>query len=379
MVARDIKNLLTQNAKNVIGWKTKRKIVVISVDDYGNVRLDSKQAREKLDSAGMKINSVFDACDALENTQDLEMLYDVLSSVKDKNGRHAVFTPFAVPCNINYEKMSETGYKAYYYELLPETFSKLKGYEGTWALWQEGIDKGLMAPQFHGREHLNLKVFEEKLAKQDVEVLTALKNRSYTSISSSGYPTISVTAAFDFDDFRENERFNEILRDGLEAFEQVFGYRADYFNPPAGGGHPVIHEALKKGGIRYIDTPMIKNEHQGSGKYKRIFNYTGKKNHLGQIYVVRNVIFEPVFNNKRQDWIDYTLYQVEAAFRWNRPAIISSHRVNYVGHIDPENRKTGVLALKELLRRIVRQWPEVEFMAANELGSLISNESNKIN
>jgi hypothetical protein len=86
------------------------------------------------------------------------------------------------------------------------------------------------------------------------------------------------------------------------------------------------------------------------------------------------VIFEPTFNNKQQDWINYTLYQVETAFRWNRPAVISSHRVNYGGHIDPGNRKTGVLALKELLRRIVQKWPEVEFMAANELGNLIVNK-----
>jgi hypothetical protein len=374
MVIQNIKNLLTQNAKNVIGWKTRRKIVVISVDDYGNVRLDSKQARDKMNQAGLKIYSPFDAYDALEDKEDLEMLYDALTAVKDKNGRHAVFTPFAVPCNINYEKMAETGYQAYYYELLPETFSKLKGYEGAWNLWKEGIEKGLMAPQFHGREHLNLKVFEEKLAKQDSEVLTALKNRSYSSISSSGYKTISVTAAFDFWNFKENERFDEILRDGLDAFEKVFGYRADYFNPPAGGGHPIIHEVLKNGGIRYIDTPLIKNEHQGNGRYKKIFNYTGKKNHLGQTYVVRNVIFEPTFNNKQQDWINYTLYQVETAFRWNRPAVISSHRVNYGGHIDPGNRKTGVLALKELLRRIVQKWPEVEFMAANELGNLIVNK-----
>ena len=62
-------------------------------------------------------------------------------------------------------------YSRYYYELLPETFKKLSArtpsvYEGTWNLWEEGIANGLIIPQFHGREHLNVKVFQEKLKKK---------------------------------------------------------------------------------------------------------------------------------------------------------------------------------------------------------------------
>jgi hypothetical protein len=182
-----IKTDIVNNVKNIIGWKTSRKIVVISVDDYGNVRLDSKEARANMDRAGLKVTSRFDAYDTLESGQDLEILYETLSSVKDSKGRHAIFTPYALPCNINFEKMAEEGYKNYHYETLPETYAKLKGYEGSWAMWQEGIKRGLMVPQFHGREHVNLKVFNEKLQKHDEQLLTSLKNRSFTSIASSGY------------------------------------------------------------------------------------------------------------------------------------------------------------------------------------------------
>jgi len=371
-----LKTSVILNAKNLIGWRTRRKIVVISVDDYGNVRLDSKEAREKMDREGMKIHSRFDALDTLETRSDLEGLYEVLSSVKDKNNRPAVFTPFAMPCNINFEKMAETGYSEYHYELLPQTFEKLSGqqpeaYRGTWALLKEGVEKGLMVPLFHGREHLNLILFEEKLAKKDREVLTSLKNRSYTGISSGEYSTISAMAAFDFWEIEENKRFDEIIRDGLDAFENVYGYRSDHFNPPGGREHPVIHKVLKENGVRYIDTPLIKNEHQGKGKYKKIFNYTGKKNKLDQTFLVRNVVFEPT-EERGIDWVAYTMKQIEAAFRWNRPAIISSHRVNFCGHIDENNRKEGLRALRELLQKITQRWPEVEFMAANELGDLVT-------
>ena len=331
-----------------------------------------------MDKEGLKAHTIFDALDTLETREDLEMLFEALSSVKDKNGNHAVFTPFALPCNIDFEKMEENDYQQYSYELLPETYKKMetydpKAYGKTWALWKEGIDKGLLKPQFHGREHLNLKVFEEKLAKRDKQLLVALKNRSYTSITDTGYSSIGYTAAFEFSKLEENNRFKEIITDGLNQFEKVYGYRSRHFNPPGGREHTNIHKYLKDSGIEYLDTPLVKVEHQGDGKYKKVLNYTGKKNHLGMTYQVRNVVFEPS-QSRGFDWVDYSFKQVETAFFWKRPAIISSHRVNFCGHIDPKNREVGLTALRELLHRIVKRWPEVEFISADELGKIITNK-----
>ncbi len=371
-----MKQAILNNIKNIWGWKTRRKIVVISVDDYGNVRLANRKARENLDRAGLKALSRFDALDTLETRQDLEMLFETLSSVKDANGNHAVFTPFALPCNIDFERMAEEGNEQYRYELLPETYTKLAAmepaaYTGAWQLWQEGLDKGLLAPQFHGREHLNLKVFEEKLAAWDPEVMACLENRSYTSISDSGYPTIGYTAAFDFWEFTENKKFAEIISSGLDAFAEVYGYRALHFTPPGGREHQSIHNSLLEGGIKYLDTPLIKSEHQGRGKQTKSVNWTGKKNRAGMSLVVRNVVFEPT-HDRGADWVEYALKQVEAAFRWHRPANISSHRVNYCGHIDPANRKQGLDALKTLLEEIVKKWPDVEFMGTVDLLEVVS-------
>lgn len=375
-MVNSLKEKLLQNIKNIYGWKTNRKIVVFSVDDYGNVRLDSKKARENMDHAGLKVKSRFDAHDTLESREDLEMLFEALASVKDKNGRNAVFTPYALPCNINFEAMAENGYQEYVYEILPQTYKKLEAidaaaYRGAWDMWKEGIAKGLMVPQFHGREHLNLKVFKEKLKNKDAEVLTALKNRSYTSISDSGYATIKVSAAFDFWEFEENKSFAQVITEGLSAFEDVFGYKAVHFTPPAYNIHPVNHQTLAEGGIKYIDTGLIQKEHQGSGKYKIRFNYTGKRNNHMQYTMVRNVVFEPT-NDAKIDSVALAMKQIETAFKWNKPAIISSHRVNFCGYVNPANRRKGMDELRLLLKKIVDKWPDTEFMAANELGDLIS-------
>jgi hypothetical protein len=369
---------LKQNIKNVVGWKTKRKIVVFSVDDYGNVRVASKEARERLNQAGYKARGVFDAYDTLENSEDLEMLYEALSSVKGGDGTPAVFTPFAVPCNIDFEKLKEENYSRFQYELLPQTYDKLMSidptaYQGAWDLWKEGIQKGLMVPQFHGREHLNIQVFEDKLKNKDKELLTVLQNRSYTGLSTPGYKRIGQTAAFGFWNFEDNYKFESIIKDGLEAFEKVFGYRSLYFNAPAGNEHEIIYKYLGDNGVRYVDVPLIKKEHQGQGKYKSSFNYIGKRHSKDILFLVRNVVFEPSDDNTI-DWVNLAFNQIDRAFRWNKPAIISSHRVNFCGHIDPQNRKVGLDALEQLLKKIVQKWPEVEFMSADRLGNIIASE-----
>lgn len=43
-----IKQYLLDNLKNLRGWRTPRKLVAFAVDDYCNVRLASRKARERL-------------------------------------------------------------------------------------------------------------------------------------------------------------------------------------------------------------------------------------------------------------------------------------------------------------------------------------------
>jgi len=365
-----LKQNFLNHLKNIPGRCSNRKIVVFSVDDYGNIRLNSKEARQRMNAAGSKINSRFDAFDTLETKQDIEQLLDVLTSVKDKNGRTAVFTPFAMSCNIDFEAMESNDYATFINENVDKSFKKLaaqqpEAYEGAWEIIKQAIKSKILLPEYHGREHLNLKIFEEKLKYRDKELLISLKNRSFTSIANSGYSSISVTAAFNFWDPRENENLKSIAADGIKRFQEVYGYAPIHFNPPGGKESEVLHNTLSQYGISYLDAPWLKTEHLGFGAFKKNFYYTGKQNSYGQRFMVRNCIFEPT-DNRGYDSVNYALKQIEAAFRFNKPAIISSHRVNFCGHIEPKNRKKGLLLLKELLNRITRKWPEVEFMSSSE-------------
>lgn len=370
-----MKQTIFNNVKNLTGWKTSRKLVVFSVDDYGNLRVDSKEARKNLDKQGLKAFDRFDIHDTLETRGDLEMLFETLISVRDINGKNPVFTAYSVPCNINFETMAENDYTEYVYEKLPVTFKKMalrhgEVYDNTWEIWKQGMDQNLIKPQFHGREHFNLKVFKEKLNNRDKEVLESLKNNSYTSISNTGYSSIIFSESFAFWDFNDIKSFPEILSSGLQEFYDVFGYRAEVFTPPAQQFPKELESQLRDYGLISIDKPFIHKRHIGEAKYKYEHNTTkfNKENDLS--ILVRNVVFEPNLDTQT-DWVDYTLKQIEAAFRWNKPANISTHRLNFSGFVSESNRYNSLKSLKKLLFEIKKRWKDVEFISANELAKMI--------
>ena len=370
-----IKQKIANHLKNIPGWRTKRKLVVISVDDYGNVRLDSKKALENLEKVNIPFESRFDKFDTLETREDLEALYEVLSSVKDKNGNSATFTPYSLSCNIDFEAMADNNYSEYVSEILPITFEKnalkdSKAYSGAWKLWQEGIEKGLMKPQFHGREHFNLHIFNDLLIKQDQDFLKVIKQNSHVSVPSHNNYKNGWTAAYSFDQIKETEPFLNNVTEGLKAFKEVYGYDSKVFTPPAQQFPLHLELELRDLGVLYIDRPRSLKRHLGNGQFQMEKHKLGGGTDMTEL--VRNVVFEPT-HNRGFNWVDFTFKQVEAAFRMNKPAHISSHRVNYCGHINEENRKVGLTALKQLLDKIVKRWPDVEFVSADQLGDMIAN------
>ena len=68
------------------------------------------------------------------------------------------------------------------------------------------------------------------------------------------------------------------------------------------------------------------------------------------------------------------LNNLAAAFRMRKPAIISSHRINYVGFLDTRNRDNTLLFLSEILKQALKKWPEIEFMSSYQLGNIINEK-----
>ncbi len=368
------------NFKNLGGWRTARKLVVFNVDDYGNVRIPSRQARDRLTTAGVKLTGRMDQLDTLETRQDLEALFEVLDFFKDHQGRPAKFTPYTLSANPDFARIQSD--KKYHWELLPITFQRLAetqptAYQGAWDLWQEGIAQGLMQPQFHGREHLNLTLIQHKLDQAANDLSQNLQNESMAGIESD-LPGIGFTQAFALTPQKPIDEqlaiHREVITSGMATFEQVFGFRSLTFTPPSQVIHPTLYQVAEDLEIRGIDKPYRVLRDLGDGKRFIEKNRLGRQRSQQHITIVRNVVFEPA-EVASFDPVQRALQLMEAAFRWGKPAIISSHRVNFCGHIDPEYRATGLANLKRLLDGMLQRWPDIEFISADQLVQIIDDST----
>lgn len=377
MFTGGIKSSIRVNISNIPGWRTQRHIVVIESDDWGSIRMSSLEAYDRMLKAGMRENrNHYNTFDALECNKDLEELFDVLSQFKDSTGRNPVMTGVNVVANPVFDKIKETDYKEYVYEPYTETCKRYSEHDKVYELWQKGIEERLFVPIFHGREHLNVQRWLRALQSGNRSTLKAF-DCAVTGVSNGidGEKIPSFQAAFDLDDISDLAYMKEVLASGLSLFEQLYGYKARYFVPTNGPFNNTLEKDLFDAGVRYINSGKKQQEPLGHGQYKTNTRFLGDSNQYGQVYLTRNCFFEPsscgYSHPANYDWLNYCLKEIEIAFRWHKPATISSHRVNYIGFLHPENREKGLKALSQLLGEIIKRWPDVEFMTSVELGDLI--------
>ncbi len=153
-----LEKTIIHNLLNIPGWHTNRKIVVIESDDWGSVRMPSREVYEEFLRQDVRVdNDPYCRYDGLATKEDLTNLFDVLDSVRDKNGHPAVLTADSVVANPDFERIKNSGFDKYYYEPFTETLNKSPRHDGAFDMWREGIEKEVFHPQFHGREHLNVK------------------------------------------------------------------------------------------------------------------------------------------------------------------------------------------------------------------------------
>ena len=97
----------------------------------------------------------------------------------------------------------------------------------------------------------------------------------------------------------------------------------------------------------------------------------GKANKLNQKYFVRNVLFEPALSSKI-NWVDKAMESIAIAFFWGKPAVIGSHRINYVSGLSQENRRNSLEQLDELLTKLIKKWPDMMFLNSEQLLEIYS-------
>jgi len=165
------------------------------------------------------------------------------------------------------------------------------------------------------------------------------------------------------------------LEEAADIFRVTFGFASSSFIAPSYIWDSVIEKTLRNVGVKYIQGISYQYiPNPGNPWYRRKFHYTGQSNSLGQHYLVRNAFFEPTLIPDA-DTVGECMRRIALAFKWGKPAIIGSHRVNFIGSLNEANRNKNLILLRELLNRICSNWPDVEFLSSDQLGDQLTNQN----
>lgn len=366
---------IKQHLINLPGWHTKRKIVLFESDDWGAVRTSSKQALSALQKAGVKIQTChYMMNDSLASKEDLSHLFDTLMKHKGAYG-NPVITANCLMTNPDFAKIASSSFGEYHWEPFTDSLKRHPDHHGAFTLWQQGQTAGLFHPQSHGREHLNISRWMADLQASDQITLLAFK---YGVFGISGHTIARKRGSYlaAFDGFGEELKFNRsaIVQEGLELFKKTFGYVSESFIAPNYVWDEEIESAIAEKGVKYLQGLTVQRV-SGKAKAPRkiIRHYQGQKNKKGQRYLIRNAHFEPA-SDTGKDWVDSCLKEIETAFLWHKPAIIETHRVNFVGFLNPRNRDRNIKLFDQLLQRMLKRWPDLVFMTSDQLGRIINGK-----
>lgn len=347
--------------------KVNRHIVVFESDDWGSIRMPSLEVLNSLRNMEFKsiYDFVFSKYDTLASNNDLERLMDVLLSVKDSNGNPAKITLNCVVANPDFDKIEKNGFREYFYEPFTETLKRYPNHDRAFDLWKEGMKNKLFKPQFHGREHLNFQRWIKLLqmgSKKDV--LECFNSKNYAMVDDD----TCVLEAYNIELADERSLVERSIEEGLDLFEKLFGFRSLSMIAPCYRWDDYVEDCAFRNGVKYIQGTFIQKY---SNCHKRISgksirgHFLGEKNHNGQVYLTRNCYFEPSQNKLLN--ADNCLKQIDKMFEMKLPAIISCHRLNFIGDLSEKNRENNLKCFQNMLKILVKKYPDLEFLSSDEV------------
>lgn len=366
-----LKKQLSLTAQAFLGQRVQPKVVVFESDDWGGIRMPSAEIYRSLSQKMPMIKADrFSKFDHLASADDLSALFEVLQKHKDSRGKPAIFTFNVTTANPDFNEILHHNFEQYFVEPFHQTI--LREQPGALSLWNDGFFAGLYRPQFHGRDHIHQQRWLFHLANGNGAVREAFNHRTY-GFDNTFDSTEYLLAAYDYPDAEDTSIWKASIDHGLQIFEDFFEFVPKSFIPPCYIAPKQLVSYLQTKGVDTLQGKLYSFEPAGitSGKrnYHKKIRKAGFDAKTGQTNLVRNCFFEPS-RGKGDWWVADCLARIEVAFKWGKPAVIDTHRVNYIGSLVEGNRKESLMLLDQLLAKIKSKWPDVQFMSSDELAQL---------
>jgi hypothetical protein len=283
--------------------------------------------------------------------------------------------------NPDYEKIRESGHSVYSRIYLKEQLERTNQLHDYRNAVSSLISQSYFLPQLHGMEHLQVPYWMSELENEGSDGSIAFNHNVYgISTIVSSQLRHSYLPEFDYSSLNDYIGFmSSSLRDASNAFEDMFGYYPESFIATNYIWSENVEEDLQQMGIRIIQS----SRYQKMPRYyksKLIKRNMGEVNRLNQVYLIRNIYFEPserMYSGKRK-LVEEVWQRINVLFALNVPVVLSMHRLNFMGGFDSKNQYENLELFYELMDRVLRKWDDIEFMSSVELGKLILETKGKI-
>lgn len=307
----------------------------------------------------------------LEQADRLREICAVLSSFHDASGRCPVMTIGVVLGAPDTATIQRNGFKHYQRITLSDPrHSELL------AVFQDGMRQGVLALQLHGMEHLWPPAFM-RLAQQDDEIRCWLKQGDSAKTETLPAPVQSrwINGSTLPSSPLEPSAIQAAAREEMTAFGKIFGRPPTIAVPPTFIWTAEVERAWAAEGLQFVVTPgrryTARNaQGQPADIDRQIFN--GEIGDGGVCYLVRDIYFEPAFGHQ----IEQVLTAIKQHYRLGRPALLETHRCNFLG--DEKAYRRSLQALEQLLDGVLRELPEVRLMNTEELGEAYQRSDSEL-
>lgn len=362
-----------KRAVNSLGFHCVRPIMVIESDDWGSTRVPSTDVLEAFQQKypHYELNH-YQANDTLDSAKDLISLAELLRCFENDAGGAPLITLNYAMANPLFDDDNHLLGLPFIYEPVWDTYWREQG-KGTSSLdlMRSGAYSDVFKPQLHGREHLNVTAWRKGIAQS--EALEWAYRQRMTGLDMGVYNGLDA-----LNEDNSDISFTEYLVDAYRLFNECFGFAPKSFIPPCYTISKREERTLASLGVRVLQSGMKVNRSIPKRRFIGIPTPMGSKAAEGQIRLVRNVQFEPSRELYGGACIDAVVQQafreIKRVIDGQQPAIVCSHRVNYVGGISEKNREQSLECLNQLLTAVLRQYPNIQFLSSDELGSLILSQ-----
>lgn len=287
---------------------------------------------------------------SLETPADLERTYRLLEAHRSGDGQPIVFEPYYIVGCPDYEAIRANGFRHYVDLGLDQGVSQDWERGDIVAKAREGIERGVWAPQYHGRtHHFSHHRWLKRLREGEARAQRMFDHRMYVC------ETVKERVP-EHEDMAEPER-KEWVRGALSYFIRTFGF------PPTSVRNS--DEAEIAWAMQGLQIRVGVADREGEDQ-------TGKHSPLADLwYAGRAINFEPFDTADREDILTRVQAETEAAWQANRPAFISSHRRNFAAFTDDVDNNFAVW--DAYLSWLEAQHPTNVFLTMPEVRQLWEN------